>query len=395
MELRSTDGATLVAVTSDITGEVTMRSPRTEGRTRQSHSARGGHDGEARPGGYRFVLTGLRRPLKLGDRVELVLTIEAADGTRQDIRASAEVRGAHRPTTIDVDMRTERRRARVPLDGPLGKQYCAGTYSTARVRRTRLSSRPQAAIGRGRRPTSRHYRRDRAAAKSALACAPSGEVHRSSTPALTFLRQFGRSRSVPGRFSAATSPDRSSACSSTSADRRRACIAMDCRRDGRIVWRVRIQPPIDGDALTHAGVGQRLSCDPALVAGRARLVLAQQAEIVPLVDVGAGPPARDRRQVVRRHACRGLGRVASGCDEIGAFAFEPKDAIRQHVRRGETLAQSVGHGTEVLADDEAARPLTFERQHAEQQIPAGSETYAPSEARAPSGTQNRRSTPIT
>jgi len=44
------------------------------------------------PRGPRILLPGLNRALRPGDRVEFVLTIEAADGTRQEIPANAEVR---------------------------------------------------------------------------------------------------------------------------------------------------------------------------------------------------------------------------------------------------------------------------------------------------------------
>ena len=43
------------------------------------------------PGGTHFVLTGLARTLKVGDRVQLKLTIESPDGSRQDIGVDAEV----------------------------------------------------------------------------------------------------------------------------------------------------------------------------------------------------------------------------------------------------------------------------------------------------------------
>ena len=45
-----------------------------------------------KPGAYRFSLAPLNRPLKLGDRVGFVLTVEGADGSRQDVPLSAEVR---------------------------------------------------------------------------------------------------------------------------------------------------------------------------------------------------------------------------------------------------------------------------------------------------------------
>ena len=92
MELRSTDGATLVAVKSDIATEVVMRSPGASGAPLSRIPLAAGSTVKLAPGGYRLVLASLDRTLKLGDRVEFVLTIEGADGKRQDIAASAEVR---------------------------------------------------------------------------------------------------------------------------------------------------------------------------------------------------------------------------------------------------------------------------------------------------------------
>ena len=54
------------------------------------------------PGSYRIVMHRLVQSLKLGDRVDLTLTIEATDGTRQEIGVNADVR-LHAP--IDDEMR--------------------------------------------------------------------------------------------------------------------------------------------------------------------------------------------------------------------------------------------------------------------------------------------------
>jgi copper(I)-binding protein len=51
------------------------------------------------PDTYHLVLRGLAHPLNAGDRVPLVLTIELANGTRQEISVNAEVRV--RPPTDD------------------------------------------------------------------------------------------------------------------------------------------------------------------------------------------------------------------------------------------------------------------------------------------------------
>jgi copper(I)-binding protein len=92
MDLTSTEGAILVGVKSDAAATVTIRSPdTTSGKTvRVALPAR--TLVALAPGGYRIALAGIVRPLKLGDRVKLTLTIEAIDGSRQDIDIDAEVR---------------------------------------------------------------------------------------------------------------------------------------------------------------------------------------------------------------------------------------------------------------------------------------------------------------
>lgn len=92
MQLKSTEEARLVGVRSDVVADVTMRPP---GATRATVSQIHLPAGVAvllAPGAYRLALAALGHPLKPGDRVPLVLTIEAADGTRQEIPVSAEVR---------------------------------------------------------------------------------------------------------------------------------------------------------------------------------------------------------------------------------------------------------------------------------------------------------------
>jgi hypothetical protein len=92
MDLTSTDGAALVGVTSDAAGTVTIRAPgKTSGKTNRVALPAQTVVALA-PGGNRIALTGLKQPLKLGDRVKLTLTIEAADGSRQNIGVDAEVR---------------------------------------------------------------------------------------------------------------------------------------------------------------------------------------------------------------------------------------------------------------------------------------------------------------
>ena len=97
MELTSTDGAKLVAVRSDITANVVMQAPGPKAAAVGEVPLPAGVLVRLQSGGYRVKLPTLNQKLKLGDRVEFVLTIESADGSRQDIPANAEVR-LHSPT---------------------------------------------------------------------------------------------------------------------------------------------------------------------------------------------------------------------------------------------------------------------------------------------------------
>ncbi len=92
MEIRSSEGATLVGVRSDVTPEVTIQPPGTQRATVPNIPLPAGTMVKLAPGGYRFVLPNLNRPLKLGDRVGFELIVEAPDGSRLEIPVSAEVR---------------------------------------------------------------------------------------------------------------------------------------------------------------------------------------------------------------------------------------------------------------------------------------------------------------
>jgi periplasmic copper chaperone A len=97
MQLRSAEGAAVVGVRSEVAPGVTMRPP---GKTPAAVSEirlPAGVTVMLTPGEFRMVLPTLERPLKLGDRVPLVLTIRNTDGSRQEIPVDAEVR-RHSPT---------------------------------------------------------------------------------------------------------------------------------------------------------------------------------------------------------------------------------------------------------------------------------------------------------
>ena len=101
MNLTSTEGATLVAVTSAAAGSVAILAPGKRGRVGRLPLPAQTVIALA-PDRYRLVLGRLVRTLKLGEHVPLTLTIEHADGSREDVAVEAEVR-LHSP--IDDELR--------------------------------------------------------------------------------------------------------------------------------------------------------------------------------------------------------------------------------------------------------------------------------------------------
>jgi copper(I)-binding protein len=100
MDLTSTAGATLVEAASTAAATVVIRTPGKQGGPPAVVLPAGTLVALA-PGKYRIALRHLARTLKVGDRVALTLTIQAADGSRQDIPVDAEVR-LHSPIDDDV-----------------------------------------------------------------------------------------------------------------------------------------------------------------------------------------------------------------------------------------------------------------------------------------------------
>jgi periplasmic copper chaperone A len=97
MNLTSTEGATLIGVSTEMTKSIEIRPPGTKPKAVTQIKLPAGEKIALAPGAYRFALASLDRPLKLGDRVPMVLTIEAGDGSRTEVPLSAEVR-RHSPT---------------------------------------------------------------------------------------------------------------------------------------------------------------------------------------------------------------------------------------------------------------------------------------------------------
>ena len=92
MDLTSTEGATLVAARSDAAGNVNIAVSKNKAGRVASLSLPAGKMLRLQKGGYRLVLNRLTRTISLGDRVVLTLTIEARDGSRQEVRVNAEAR---------------------------------------------------------------------------------------------------------------------------------------------------------------------------------------------------------------------------------------------------------------------------------------------------------------
>lgn len=92
MEIRSSEGLTIVGVESDVTAEVPMQRPGTKRAAADKIPLPAGTKVKLAPGAYRFLLPKLNRSLKLGDRVALSVILEAPDGSRQVIPVNAEVR---------------------------------------------------------------------------------------------------------------------------------------------------------------------------------------------------------------------------------------------------------------------------------------------------------------
>ena len=92
MNLTSTDGATLVAVQTDDAEEIVIRPPGKDARTVATLAMPAGALVALAPGKSRLAMIKLKRGVKLGERILLTLTIEGADGARQQIPVNAEAR---------------------------------------------------------------------------------------------------------------------------------------------------------------------------------------------------------------------------------------------------------------------------------------------------------------
>ena len=92
MNLTSTDGATLVAVHTSDAEEIVIRAPGKTARAVATLPLPAGMLVALAPGKSRLAMIKLKRSVNLGDRLLLTLTIEGADGSRQEIPVNAEAR---------------------------------------------------------------------------------------------------------------------------------------------------------------------------------------------------------------------------------------------------------------------------------------------------------------
>jgi len=90
MNLTSTDGATLLAARSEAALQVSLRSSHSTAATGLALPAKS--EIALAPGHDHLRLTGLTRALKIGDRINITLTVRDDDGKLQEITVSAEVR---------------------------------------------------------------------------------------------------------------------------------------------------------------------------------------------------------------------------------------------------------------------------------------------------------------
>jgi hypothetical protein len=103
MVLTSTEDATLIGARSSFAARVDMMGGAT--RPLSGLPLPAGKPVAFRPGAKHFTLSGVSRPLKLGDRVPLLLIIETAAGARSEIAVDAEVRNE---SPVDAELRAHR-----------------------------------------------------------------------------------------------------------------------------------------------------------------------------------------------------------------------------------------------------------------------------------------------
>lgn len=92
MQLRSSEGATLIDVRCAVAAEVSLRTAQGLRIAPIALPLPPGATVLLAPGKVRIALRGLVQPLRLGERVSLTLVLRRGDGTTQEIPVDAEVR---------------------------------------------------------------------------------------------------------------------------------------------------------------------------------------------------------------------------------------------------------------------------------------------------------------
>ena len=102
MQLKSADGAALVAAHSPVAGiveihEMTMENNVMKMRAVPKLELPAGQAVDLKPGGYHVMLMDLKQPLKKGDTVPITLKLQGKDGKPQEVEVKAEVRDLTAP----------------------------------------------------------------------------------------------------------------------------------------------------------------------------------------------------------------------------------------------------------------------------------------------------------
>lgn len=105
-EIASSEPLTLVGARSPAAATVLIRGPGSAVRVQAKLVLPPGSGIRLAPGANRLALGGLQRTLKLGERVPIVLLLEASDGSRRELPVDAEVR---RNAPIDDERRAHGR----------------------------------------------------------------------------------------------------------------------------------------------------------------------------------------------------------------------------------------------------------------------------------------------
>lgn len=97
MQLKSAEGAALVAAESPIAGVVEIHEMRMEGNVMRMRAIPklelpAGKAVDLKPGGYHVMLMDLKQPLKKGESVPIKLKFQGKDGKPQEVEVKAEVR---------------------------------------------------------------------------------------------------------------------------------------------------------------------------------------------------------------------------------------------------------------------------------------------------------------